>query len=330
MTSTVTAPDADTQGAGTDGPTSAPTGDGDQLFDPGPARLRLSFSRVDTYRSCPLRYRYAYVDDLPAAPSPHLSWGSSLHDALEFWWTQKLPHPPSVEELLKSLYENWDDTGFAGMAREEKIGWYRTAQEVLRRHHERHVAGFVPAVASEQQFSLDLGPDLVVVGVIDHVARTQAGGIGIVDWKTNKRAKVADEVRASLQLAIYALAAEQLWGQRPEWVALDFVVPGVRVTVGRDEIDTDGALETIRRVADLVRAEHFDPKPSRLCDWCDFRALCPAFQGDGPDVAGLAVTELAQVRRRQRRDADRAAHLEQVIRSQLGEQALVELDPPRR
>ena len=301
-------------------------GTGEQpLFDPGPARLRLSFSRVDTYQACPLRYRYAYVDELPSAPSPHLSWGSSLHTALEFWWTQKLPEPPSVDALLHALYEGWDDTGFTGMDREEKIRWYRHAQDVLRRHHERHVDDFVPAVASEQRFSLDLGPELEVVGVIDHVARTPSGGIGIVDWKTNKRAKVADEVRANLQLAIYALAAEQLWGQRPEWVALDFVVPGVRVSVSRDEIDADGALATIREVAELVLADRYDPRPSRLCEWCDYRALCPAFEGDGPDVAGLAVTELAQLRRRQRRDADRAAHLEQVIRSQLGDEALVEL-----
>jgi hypothetical protein len=37
-----------------------------------------------------------------------------------------------------------------------------------------------------------------------------------------------------------AAAREELWGADPEWVALDFVVPGVRVTVGRHEIDTDG------------------------------------------------------------------------------------------
>src|SRR5687767_14201461 len=73
----------------------------------GPEPLRLSFSRVDTYESCPLRYRFSYIDVLPGVPGPHLSWGSSIHAALETWWDQKLPEAPPVEVLLDELYAQW-------------------------------------------------------------------------------------------------------------------------------------------------------------------------------------------------------------------------------
>jgi RecB family exonuclease len=289
------------------------------------APLRLSFSRVDTYRQCPLRYRYTYVDRLPAEPSPHLSWGTSVHRALERWWTAKLPAAPSVDVLLQALYDSWDDTGFEGMARDEKLQWYRHAQDVLRRHHARFASSFVPAVAGEEWFQLDLGADIEVVGSIDHVARTPAGGIGIVDWKTNKRAKTREEVRASLQLAIYTLAAVELWGHDPEWVALDFVVPGVRVTVAREDIDTDAAVAALYEVAERVRAQAFAPAPSRLCDWCDYRALCPAFEGEGPDVPGRAVLELAKLRRQRARDDARIAELERLVTDRLGPDAVLEV-----
>lgn len=292
---------------------------------PDPYVLQLSFSRVDTYQTCPLKYRFAYLDKLPAAPSPQLSWGSSIHSALEFWWGQKLPEPPSVEDLLQSLYDNWDDTGFEGMPREEKLKWYRHAQDVLRRHHDQYASRYVPAVASEAWFELDLGDDIQVWGSIDHVARTPSGGIGIVDWKTNRRAKTRKQVAGSLQLAIYALAAVELWGHQPEWVALDFVVSGVRVTMPRSEIDTDAALSTIRDVAARVRASLFEPSPSRLCSWCDYRAACPAFDGDGPDVAGLAVRELERLRRRRDRDAERISELERLIHDRLGSEAIIEV-----
>ena len=288
-------------------------------------KLRLSFSRVDTYRQCALRFRYAYIDKLPGQPSPTLSWGTSLHRAIETWWTQKLPEAPPVDVLLQSLYDHWDDSGFVGMPREEKLAWYRHAQDVLRRHHDRYAAVFVPAVASEEWFQIDVGDDVEVVGSIDHVARTPGGGIGIVDWKTSKRAKTKQDVRGSLQLAIYALAAVELWGQDPEWVALDFVVSGVRVTVAREDIDTDAALATIHEVAGRVREELFAPNPSRLCDWCDFRGLCPAFQGDGPDVAGRAVVELASLRRKHARDEARIAELEALVRDRLGPEAVMEV-----
>lgn len=295
------------------------------LEEPEDTRLRLSFSRVDVYRTCPLKFRFAYLDKLPAVPGPELSWGSSIHAALEAWWDQKLPDPPPVEFLWQALYDNWDDEGFEGMVREDKLKWYQHARNVLAQHHQRFAPTYQPAVATEEWFELDLGDDIVVLGSIDHVTRTPSGGIGIVDWKTNRKAKNRKQVAGSLQLAIYALAARELWGQDPEWVALDFVVPGVRVTVGRDEIDTDAAVRAIRECAEQVRAELFEPKPSGLCPWCEYRALCPAFEGDGPDVAGTALVELKRLRRKQERDAERVAHLERLVAERLGPEALLDL-----
>lgn len=294
--------------------------------DDGGPRLRLSFSRVDTYRQCPLRYRYRYVDGLPERPSPHLSFGSSIHRALEAFWDRKLPDPPPLETLLDALYHGWDSTGFAEVERDEQLRYYRHAREVLTAHHHRFADTALAPVAVEQWFRLPLPDGLEVVGAIDLVEPTGAGGLGVVDWKTNRRAKSREEVASSLQLAIYALAVEHLWGQPPAWVALDFVVPGVRVTVPREHIDTDAAIEAIREVAAAMRAEAFEPRPSPLCGWCDYRAECPAFDGEGPDVAGTAVTELQRLRRRQARDAERAATLERIVRERLGEQALDDLD----
>jgi RecB family exonuclease len=287
--------------------------------------IRLSFSRVDSYERCPLLFRFRYVDKLPSTPSPDLSWGSAIHAALEVWWSQKLPSPPPVEVLYRALYEHWEDTGFADMDRERKLVWYRHARDVLSRHHELYAADYRPAVACEQWFELDLGDGVAVRGSIDHVARTPSGGLGIVDWKTNRRARSRSEVASSLQLAIYALAARELWGREPEWVALDFVVPGLRVSVDRSEIDADGAVARIRDVARRIADEQFPASPSPLCGWCDYRSLCPAFEGEGPDVPGLAVVELKRLRRRRARDERRIAELEQVVSRYLGEELILDL-----
>ena len=212
------------------------------------------------------------------------------------------------------------------MDREEKLQWYRHAQQILRRHHDQYAGQFVPAMATEEWFDLDLGDGITVVGSIDHVTPTADGGFGIVDWKTNRKAKNRQQVASSLQLAIYALAAEHLWGTAPDWVALEFVVPGIRVAVERDQIDTDKAVRTIHQVAAKIRAEEFTPSPSRLCGWCDFRAECPAFEGDGPDVAGTALVELKTLQRRRARDEARMRQLEDLVRERLGDDALVEID----
>ncbi|MGH8932350.1 MAG: RecB family exonuclease, partial [Egibacteraceae bacterium] len=305
-------------GTSTSGPAISVASSSETSADHNPRRLQLSFSRVDTYQTCPLKYRYSYVEKLPSAPSPQLSWGSSIHAALETWWSQKLPEPPPVDALLQALYDHWDDAGFEGTSRDEKLKWYRYAQDVLRAHHARFAPTYAPAVATEAWFELDMGDDIIVVGSIDHVQRTPSGGIGIVDWKTSRRAKTRKQVAGSLQLAIYAFAATELWGHEPEWVSLDFVVSGVRVTMPRSEIDTDAARQTIHNAAARIRAELFPAEPNRLCNWCDYRGVCPAFEGDGPDVAGLAVVELEKLRRRRERDDSRIAQLETLIRDRLG------------
>jgi RecB family exonuclease len=292
-----------------------------------PEELRLSFSKVDTYQQCPLKYKFQAVDKLPTPPAPELSWGTSLHAALEWFWDRKLPEPSSADDLAEALYDRWDDTGFADMPREEKIRWYRYAQDVLRRHHAQHAAAFRPAAAVEQWFDVDLGARVRVRGFIDAAMPTEGGGFGIVDWKTNRKAKPREHVEGSLQLALYALAARELWGRDPDWVAFEFVVPGMRVDVPIERIDVDAAVAEVHRVAEQIRAERFEPTPNRLCPWCDFRGLCPAFEGDdgGADVPGTALIELRTLKRRQARDAERIAELEEIVRASFGDEALVEV-----
>jgi RecB family exonuclease len=286
----------------------APPGTYGELEPAGPpliddqGRVRLSFSRIDTYRTCPRQFRYAYIDRLPGVPGPHLSFGSSIHGALEAFYDRKLPACPTEEELLGALYACWDTSGFRDLPREEQLAYYRHAQDVLRRFHRRVAPTYRLPVATEAWFELPIGYEAVVVGSIDRVDVDDDGDLHVIDYKTNRKAKPRERVAGSLQLAIYALACRHLYGALPATVALDFVVPGVVVSVARDELDLEGARQAILDTAAAVRAERFEPVPNRLCDWCDFRAICPAWAGDPEAALGPAVAELDRLRRQVRRD----------------------------
>jgi len=283
-------------------------------------RVRLSFTRIDTLEQCPLRFRYTYVDRLPGLPAPQLSFGSSIHAALEWLYDRKHPVLPPVEDLLQALKERWDSEGYVDLPRDEQVTAYRHAQEVLTRFHARVAqAGFRLPVATEAFFELPV-EGAVVVGSIDRLDADDDGHLHVVDYKTNKRAKPRQVVAESLQLAIYALACERLYGDVPATVTLDFVVPGRAVTVPIREVDLEGARERIARAIAVVRSGDDTPTPNRLCDWCDYRSLCPAWQGEGPDVLGHAVTELARLRRSLARDAQRLRALEAAV-ERLGSEA---------
>jgi putative RecB family exonuclease len=260
-------------------------------------RVRLSFSRVDAYDNCPRRFRYAYVDKLPGRPGPHLSFGTSIHAALEDFYDRKLPECPTEDELLGFLYDRWDSTGFAHLDRDEQLSFYRHAQDVLRRFHRRVAPTYRLPAATEAWFELPIGYEATVVGSIDRVDVDDEGRFHVVDYKTNRKVKDRDRVAGSLQLAIYALACRHLFGALPATVSLDFVVPGVEIQVDVADLDLEAARQRVLDTAAAVRAERYDPTPNRLCDWCDFRAICPAWEGDGGDLLGPAVDELRRLRR---------------------------------
>jgi putative RecB family exonuclease len=289
-------------------------------FEPGrpplidaQGRVRLSFSRIDTYRTCPRQFRYRYIDRLPGKPAPALSFGSSIHDALERFYDRKLPVEPSEDELVDMLYESWDSSGFGDLSREEQMQYYRQGQDVLRRYHRKVTGSYRLPVATEAWFELPF-EDAVVVGSIDRVDSDEDGSLRIVDYKTNKRVKDRSRVAGSLQLAIYALACEHLYGELPVSVALDFVVPGVEIQVPIGDIDLDAARRAVADTAAAVKAQQFEATPMRLCDWCDQRAVCPAWVGEDPSqVLGDSVLELASLRRSLRRDVERMRALEEGV-----------------
>jgi putative RecB family exonuclease len=291
----------------------------DPLLDDA-GRLRLSFTRVDTFERCPRLFRYQYLDGLPQAPAPQLSFGSSIHATLEWLYDRKHPVLPSVEETLQALRDAWDSSGYAEVDRSEQLRAYEHARTVVAGFHARvEREGFRLPAATEAWFELPVGADIVVVGAIDRVDVDADGALHVIDYKTNRKAKPRQQVAGSLQLAIYALATEALYGVRPASVALDFVVPGVRVSVPTSALDLDAVPARLEEVARRIRSGEDTPVPHRLCDWCDFRAICPAWaDDDGTDgaadaVLGRAMRVRDQLRRSVVRDARRLRQLDAGI-----------------
>jgi RecB family exonuclease len=279
-------------------------------------RLRLSFTRIDTFGNCPRKFRYQYVDALPTQPAPQLSFGTSIHAVLEWLYDRKHPELPSLDETLAALFERWDTTGYADVPREEQLAAYTHARDVIARFHARVLSeGFRLPAAVEAWFELPFDDDVVVVGAIDRIDAHPDGSLHIIDYKTNRRAKSRQQVASSLQLSIYALATRMLLGRDPATVALDFVVPGVRVEVDRDELDLGAVAAKVAEVARLVRAREDRPTPNRLCDWCDFRSICPEWRPapDGGEVLARSRREAEDLRRRIARDVRRLRSIEAAL-----------------
>ncbi|HEY2803665.1 MAG TPA: PD-(D/E)XK nuclease family protein [Actinomycetota bacterium] len=237
--------------------------------------MRLSYSSIDTYETCPAKFKFAYEDRLPRRPSPALSFGDSLHRALQCFHNRPVPVPPARDELLEMLDAVWVSDGYRD-ASEERT--YRDhARQVLVQYHVENAERYRIPVALEFRFSIEI-EGVQVNGMIDRMDRLPGGGYEIIDYKTNRRLPPLSRVERDLQLSIYHLAAKEVWGIDPELLTLYYLLPGQRMTTTRTPEDVDELRARIATVAERIGAGKFEPRENPLCDWCDYQAMCPIFR----------------------------------------------------
>jgi DNA helicase-2/ATP-dependent DNA helicase PcrA len=240
--------------------------------------LRLSHNQVETYKECPLRYRYAHVLHVPTGGDPASMFGIAVHHALRIYQQHRIKGLPiSADAVVTALEGAWSSEGF--LSREHEDWRLEEGRRLLREFVAREERG-KPPLAVEREFRFRLGPT-TVTGRWDRIDE-RPEGIVLVDYKTSevedaeeaeKRAK--DDVRGG-QLGLYALAYREMHGVVPAAVEMHFVVPGL---VGRAEVMPDHLQRAEDRVLDAasgIRARAFPSKPSaQRCGNCPYARVCP-------------------------------------------------------
>ncbi len=270
--------------------------------------LTLSFSGIDAYISCPLRYKLGHVVRVPVPPHHAMIYGSALHRAVQEFHRRHARGDVMTEEELEAAFDAaWTNEGF--LSRDHEDARLAEGRATLRRFRTAQLepGAVIPAYV-EREFSFALGGDRIrgrwdrvdiepaEDGPSDEVADepsapsadaiaptfelTGRERVTITDYKTSD---VRDPVRArqrareSLQLQIYAMGYEAVSGRLPDAVQLHFLDTGV---TGRVDVDPKRLLKGKARIAAAaagIRARDFTPKPDRsTCGYCPFKTICPS------------------------------------------------------
>jgi RecB family exonuclease len=252
----------------------------------------LSYSSINTYETCPAKFKFQYEDRLPSAPSAALSFGDSLHRALHLFHSRPVPVAPSAQELDEMLESVWVRDGFRDESEERT---YRDhGRQVLRQYHRENAAEYRIPAALEHRFTIEI-EGVSLSGVIDRMDRIPGGGYEIIDYKTNRRLPPQQRIDQDLQLSIYHLAAKQVWGIEPERLTLYYLLPGQRMSTVRTRTDVDDLRRRIGVVAERIGAGRFEPRQNPLCDWCDYQSLCPIFRHRYEKEQGDPAPRMTQI-----------------------------------
>ena len=246
--------------------------------------LALSASDIETYRSCPLRYKFARVLRIPTEPTLGQRFGIVVHQVLERYHAAG---GETLTQLLDLLDACWRRGGFREGESERAL---RTkARAALERYHARlHRQDSAP-VWFERQFSLRIGPHHLR-GRVDRVDRlggahrqgtedSESDGAGeryeLIDYKTS-RPRTAEQLRDDVQLSLYALAARESWQVEAASRAYYYVLDDLVVRLP-GETNEERVIATVLEAGEGIMGQRFDPTPSRAaCSLCDFRIVCPA------------------------------------------------------
>lgn len=232
--------------------------------------LVLSASDIDTYRTCPLKYKFARVYRIPSEPTLNQRFGIVMHQVLERYHQSG---GRTIDELLGLLDASWRRGGLGDGDQERQLRG--KAEHALRRYEERCRCEDGEPVWFERSFTFRMGAH-TLRGRVDRVDRLPGGGYELIDYKTG-RPKTAAQLRDDVQLSLYALAAREAWQVESPVQSYLYVLDDEKVPLPAADVDAFRIGETVLEVAEGISAQGFEPTPSyAACAVCDYRITCPA------------------------------------------------------
>ena len=264
----------------------------------------LSPSRASDFMQCPLLYRFRVIDKLPQAPSAAAARGTLVHSVLERvfdlpaagrtldaaaamvapQWAALLEAEPELGELVDG-----DDPEALAL-------WVKDAVTLVERWFSLEDPTRLEPAERELYVETDLD-GLTLRGYVDRLDVAPTGEVRVVDYKTGRSPSELFEGKALFQMKFYALVLWRLNGTVPRMLQLVYLGNSEIVRYTPDEADllaTERKLKALwRAIEQAASTGDWRPRTSRLCDWCDHRALCPAWGGTPPELPeGAAMLAL--------------------------------------
>ena len=273
----------------------------------------LSPSRANDYLTCPLLFRFRSIDRLPELPSPAALRGTLVHSALERLFD--LPAPDrDIDAAALLLADAWsvmaaEDPQSAsvliaelGLADDEPRAVADAVLEPVRPLLEGYFAMEDPQRlqphARELGVSVQIADAFTIRGFVDRIDRTDSGDVRIVDYKTGRSPRAGYESKALFQMRFYALAWWRMTGEIPRMLQLMYLGNREFLRYAPDVEELEATERKILAIRSAINRAgltgSFDPTPSKLCDWCAFRALCPAKGGTPPPLPPVELWPAAQ------------------------------------
>lgn len=258
--------------------------------------------KLSLFEQCPQEYYYTYLDPvykrkkyklqkLPEHIWPFQTVGSAVHDAITLFYHQP-PENRSREVLLDSLEKTWRNFDSFPYYDQTPLGWrggfsrveeertaYKETQKLLKAFYKIRdpdweifytpTKNFKNSIEDYQNLIQPLTTKYDISGKFDLIIKGHKG-LQVIDFKTGRK-----DGNDGFQLRFYKLLAEKNFGRPVSKTSYFFLKEGTK----KEEDVTDINKKTIEeeileKIQKIKNATNFEPRPSKLCDYCLFHKDC--------------------------------------------------------
>lgn len=251
----------------------------------------FSHSKISTFEQCSLKYKFSYIDHFDlGVEGIEAFMGSIVHTSLEKLYKDMMGGTILGLHALLDFYKaTWEQEYHDGIQVVKKgmtpdmykqkgasfiIGYY------TKHHPFDHAKTLV--LESQKLVPLDVGNQYFIHVRIDRLALAPDGTFEIHDYKTSSKLPTQEQADTDRQLAVYAYGIRKLY---PEAQKIRLIWHYLAHNTDLVSYRTDAQIESMKEqvlaaVREIESTTEFVPKTSALCNWCEFKSICPAWNED--------------------------------------------------
>jgi len=238
----------------------------------------ISYSKITTYKDCPKKYHFAYIQKLPRQEKPFTVFGQFCHEVLEnfhrYYLDDKTKDISFIEAMQKSFSsarENWKDK----LTKEQTDEAYAILLDYLmiisaEKEDEKPIILDV-----EKKIWTPINDEIILYGYIDRVQKDVDGTLHVIDYKTTKDPKYLKD-RTQLLLYGYSLFVEDdsIEKIRTSYILLKHKMRYMTAEHSKDElVAAKDAL--LKRWREVIEDKIFRATPAKFkCTYCDYIDHC--------------------------------------------------------
>lgn len=254
----------------------------------------FSYTQIAAFSNCPHQYRFAHILKIPIRGKANFSFGKTMHATLQKIFAMNTERNASsqsnlfgeadnnqsskkvklhLDEMLELYEASWIDEWYG--SKKEKENYRDMGKNIIKEFYSKYKNDWPNTVYLEKSFNKKINHDndvYTIRGFIDRIDNNN-GELKIVDYKTGKpKEKLTFEEKE--QLLLYQLAARDLYREKVASVAFYYLENNSEIEFLGTEEELAKMEEKVISTIEAIKKGDFTPKPSPLCNYCDFNSIC--------------------------------------------------------